>query len=520
MSTRYRSSLLIFLIFGLTLNFIPVQGLPDETTLYPTNDSYVSSVDPGLSYGELEELYASNRTLFGGVIRNSYLLFNLSSLPSEDIIISAKVNLYVVYIGSQIEVKAHYCADTDWHESNITYNNAPQFEKDPLSTVTINQKGESIFFNVTSAVLDSWDDNKLVSFVITSEERNNSADYVQFRSKEHEEFLFDTRPKLIIEHQSETPTTPFAVTLNTSPTFTGTIAFNGNSYSHGLTITEQSGTYDITANPANNYTFSKWETEGNITVLNSNSASTKCTVSGNGTLRMVQTEIPPISQSAHINFETEPTNAGEIGLDDSSYRSGSKIVRSTGSYTISANPDSGYNFSRWETSGSIMISNTNSISTTCNINGNGTIKMVLISSTPTPPPPSVCLIITALQGSALNPEIDYMRHVRDDMIGSNEIGEKIVLGWNTFYYSWSPELARLIAGSIHMKTIFRILLIPLITIIHSTSIIYSVIVSYNNGLASLFSFVFASVLTSIVYLVLPLVIGCVIVRKIYSNRHQ
>jgi hypothetical protein len=499
---------------------MPVLGLPDETTLYPTSDSYVSSVDPNDSYGELEELYASNRTLFGGVIRNSYLLFNLSSLPSEDIIISAKVNLYVVYIGSQIEVNAHYCADTDWYESNITYNNAPQFEKDPLSTVTINQIGESIFFNVTSAVLDSWDNNKLVSFVITSEERTNSADYVQFRSKEHEEFLFDTRPKLIIEHQSETSTTPFEVTLNTSPTFTGTITFNGNSYSHGSTITEQSGKYDITANPANNYTFSKWETEGNITVLDSNLASTKCTISGNGTLRMVQTKTPPPSQSAHINFETEPANAGEIGFDGSNYRSGSKTVRSTGSYTISAYPDSGYNFSRWETSGSIMISNTNSISTTCNINGNGTIKMVLISSTPTPPQPSVCLIITALHGSALNSEIDYMRHVRDDMIGSNVIGEKIVLTWNNFYYLWSPQLARWIANSMYLKTILRVLLMPLIAIIHSTSTIYVVIASFNNSLASVLSFVFASVLTSIVYIVLPIMMGLIIVRRIYSKRHQ
>ncbi len=167
-----------------------------------------------------------------------------------------------------------------------------------------------------------------------------------------------------------------------------------------------------------------------------------------------------------------------------------------------------------------MISNTNSISTTCDINGNGTIRMVLISSTPTPPQPSVCVIITALHGSALNPEIDYIRHVRDDMIGSSEIGEKIVFGWNTFYYSWSPELARLIADSTYVKQIFRILLIPLITIIHSTSIIYSVIAFYNSGLASLLSFVFASALSSIIYLVLPITVGCVIVRKIHSNRHQ
>ena len=497
------------------IHFVPTQGLPDEDIIIPTDDSYVSSVDPDVHYGELDELYASNRTLFGGVIRNSYLLFNLSSLPSEAIIQSANLNLYTVYIGSKIEVNAHYCADTNWNESDITYNNAPQFEKDPISTVNITQIGESIFFDVTSTVLDALDNNKTVSFVITSEERNSSADYARFNSKEHEEFLLDSRPKLIIEYQFETPTTPFEVTLNTSPTFTGSITFKGTSYSHGSTITEQSGTYDINANPATNYTFSKWESEGNITVSDSNSASTRCTISGNGTLRMVQTESPPPSQSAHINFETEPTNTGEIRFDGSSYRSDTKTVRSTGSYAISAIPDSGYNFSSWETSGSIMVNNINLVSTTCDINGNGTIKMVLISSTPTPPSPSVCLIITALHGSALNSEVDYMRHVRDDMIGSNEFGENIVLGWNAFYYSWSPQLARWIDDYMYVKPMFRVLLMPLIAIVHSTSIIYVVIASFNNVLASVFSFVFASVLTSIVYIAFPITIVMAIVRRIY-----
>ena len=68
---------MIFLVLGLALNFIPVHGLPDEVTLYPTDDSYVSSVDPDNNYGEIDELYASNRSVFGGIIRNSYLLFNL-----------------------------------------------------------------------------------------------------------------------------------------------------------------------------------------------------------------------------------------------------------------------------------------------------------------------------------------------------------------------------------------------------------------------------------------------------------
>lgn len=515
MSTQ-NASILLILILGLALNFIPVQGLPDEVTLYPTDDAYVSSVDPGNNYGELEELYASNRTLFGGVIRNSYLLFNLSSLPSEAIIQSAQVNLYTVYIGSKIEVNIHYCADTNWNESIITYNTAPQFEKDPISTVNITQIGESIYFNVTSTVLEALNDNKTISFVITSEERTSSADYAQFRSKEHDEFLLDSRPKLIIKYQSETPSTLFEITLNTSPTFKGTITLNGNNYSHGSTITKQSDTYNIKANPATNYTFSKWETEGNISVSNPNMASTTCIVSGNGKLRMVQTESPPPTQSATITFQTEPTNVGSIEFDGSSYSHGSNTIRTTGSYNVAAISTAGYAFSRWEVSGSISLANVNSNSTTCNINGNGTIKLVLTSSTP--PPPSVCLIITALHGSTLNSEVDYMRHVRDDMIGSNEIGKKIVLGWNAFYYSWSPYLAKWIADSEYMKPLLRVSLMPLIVTIHSTSIVYIVTAFFNNILASVISFLFASIMTSIIYVVMPIIMVLISLRKIYSNK--
>jgi hypothetical protein len=106
------------------------------------------------------------------------------------------------------------------------------------------------------------------------------------------------------------------------------------------------------------------------------------------------------------------------------------------------------------------------------------------------------------------------------MIGSNEFGENIVLGWNAFYYSWSPQLAKWIDDYVYVKPMFRVLLMPLIAIVHSTSIIYVVIASFNSVLASVFSFVFASVLTSIVYIALPITIVLVIVRRIYSNKHQ
>ncbi len=95
----------------------------------------------------------------------------------------------------------------------------------------------------------------------------------------------------------------YVVTFDTVPANTGAITFDGANYSDGDTASKVTGTYSITANPAANYTFTRWETEGSLSVTDSNSATTTCTVSGDGTLRMVQTAVPDITVSpSSINF--------------------------------------------------------------------------------------------------------------------------------------------------------------------------------------------------------------------------
>lgn len=139
--------------------------------------------------------------------------------------------------------------------------------------------------------------------------------------------------------------------------------------------------------------------------------------------------------SVTINFQTDPTNIGSITFDGISYNDGTSLSKNSGTYSITANPASGYTFSKWEVFGSISTTNPNSPSTTCNINGNCTIKMVQTSQTQTPPPQTGCIIATATYGSSMDSEVIFMRNVRDNMIGSTDIGKKLVIGWNVFYYS-------------------------------------------------------------------------------------
>jgi hypothetical protein len=126
---------------------------------------------------------------------------------------------------------------------------------------------------------------------------------------------------------------------------------------------------------------------------------------------------------------------------------------------------------------------------------------------------SACIIATATYGGAMEPEVVYMRYVRDEMIGSNEVGKTIVNGWNAFYYSWSPPIAKLISSNKLIQQISQVLIIPLIKVIHLTAFIYAKSVCLNASIASIAAFVFASISCTTIYIVMPIYAVICISRK-------
>jgi peptide/nickel transport system substrate-binding protein len=117
---------------------------------------------------------------------------------------------------------------------------------------------------------------------------------------------------------------------------------------------------------------------------------------------------------------------------------------------------------------------------------------------------SACIIATATYGSHMEPQVVYMRSVRDEMIGSSEVGETLVAGWNIFYYSWSPPIANLISSNNVLQKISQLLIIPLVAIIHLTASIYSNAAHLNASIASLAAFLFASISSTSIYIIIPL----------------
>jgi hypothetical protein len=127
-----------------------------------------------------------------------------------------------------------------------------------------------------------------------------------------------------------------------------------------------------------------------------------------------------------------------------------------------------------------------------------------------------CVIATAAYGSEMAPEVVYMRYVRDSLIGSTWTGRILVAAFNAFYYLWSPTVASAIANSELLRAVFRVILLPLVAIVHATAIVFT---STKNvvgtaDVASVLAFVAAATMAIAVYVVLPLFGGVKLVQVI------
>jgi hypothetical protein len=117
-----------------------------------------------------------------------------------------------------------------------------------------------------------------------------------------------------------------------------------------------------------------------------------------------------------------------------------------------------------------------------------------------------CVIATATFGSVLAPEVVYMRYVRDQLIGSTPSGRTLIEAFNMFYYAWSPAVAEVIAGNELLRAVFRVILLPLLGIVHISAVIFRTValVTGQTDQASVFAFLGAAVMTISVYVALPI----------------
>jgi hypothetical protein len=172
-----------------------------------------------------------------------------------------------------------------------------------------------------------------------------------------------------------------------------------------------------------------------------------------------------------VTFETVPADRGRIIFADHTYRDGDAISKAAGSYVIGGTPGADYQFAKWETSGSISVADVNSPSTMCTVSGNGILRMKQSSLSPTPspsqtPPPGLsCLIVTALHGSPLQSEVQFLRHFRDETL-VKIAGQTFRDNLNGWYYSFSPQVSEFIRQNQWTRPPIILLIFQTVSILH------------------------------------------------------
>lgn len=110
-----------------------------------------------------------------------------------------------------------------------------------------------------------------------------------------------------------------------------------------------------------------------------------------------------------------------------------------------------------------------------------------------------CIIATATYGSELSPNVQFLRGFRENYVLNTYAGMNFMTVFNTWYYSFSPRVAITISTHNTLRNIMKILIYPLIGILHVTATIFNLFGFYNE-FAIIISGLIASSLIGIVYI--------------------
>ncbi len=110
----------------------------------------------------------------------------------------------------------------------------------------------------------------------------------------------------------------------------------------------------------------------------------------------------------------------------------------------------------------------------------------------------LCIIATTTYGSELTPEVQFLRGFRDNLVLSTFAGSQFMQAFNGWYYSFSPEVADVIAQEPVIKATMKSVLYPLLGALRLSSEAYNIF-SFNPELGVVMAGLVASLLIGMIY---------------------
>jgi hypothetical protein len=250
-----------------------------KMTLYAVADAYVNSSNPNANYGNENSL----KVVSDGQVSYIYVMFDLSSVPSDANILSAEIMLYLQgSSGTADTIGVFFCVDNSWRELEITYNNKPGFNPIPTDTWSFGfiEYYDYKSWNVTQDVKTAFPSGRLTEVLkFTTKTGSGSAD---FDSRET-----PNKPGLEIEYATkQVCSVHLESALDTEEnTNSGSMILANETLPLPSDVNVVVGSYQI--NYIGGYYFLRWETNGGVYVSDPNAQNTTVNISGNGTLMAV-----------------------------------------------------------------------------------------------------------------------------------------------------------------------------------------------------------------------------------------
>jgi len=215
------------ILTAVSLQLTPIQASSTTTTLNPIADAYTQSSNPDTNYGSSTDL------MIDGSYGRVYVKFNLSSIPSNSVIISATLKLYD-HSTASYEVCV-YPVSADWSESTITWNNQPDYNSSLQSCVTTpSTSGQWVSWDVTD-IVEEWVEGGLENYGFVLKASENGLE--KFYSKEYSDS--SKHPELIIEYvEPNTVTQTITETVTETQTVTETTTVADTTITETQTVSE------------------------------------------------------------------------------------------------------------------------------------------------------------------------------------------------------------------------------------------------------------------------------------------
>jgi len=141
----------LIIAFFLGVIALSLPGISTGYEVVLTDDAYTTSNFPDYNYGSSPMLYISRSLGFSPLIRNTYVKFDLSSLPAGmtgDNIEKATLKVFVSDMTNQGSFDVKAVSGGNWDEESIAYSNAPTLGTTIEGTKTLNLQSKNSFVSI------------------------------------------------------------------------------------------------------------------------------------------------------------------------------------------------------------------------------------------------------------------------------------------------------------------------------------------------------------------------------------